>query len=531
MRLAGTGFPAGWRQAIAFVACGVLAALLLAPTPLRHSSAHAQPAPLRVPLPEGVHINQVVVSPDGEHVAFVRKTDDDQQCVVLDGDAQPAHAVIRAPWQALRRSCLPEFSPGLFFSPDGTRLAYAVAIGKQWAMVIDGKPGRAYDDLDLPVFSPDSRRVAYAAKTGNTWRLVADGKESTAFTGIGVGRGYAGDPTTIDPVFSPDSVHLAYTGFRVTDHQHTQYVIVDGKEFGPYSRVFGFSFAADSKRYAFAATSPTGAGVMVNGTASETYAQVGAPVFSPDGARVAFPALVKERDWRLIVDGKEAAAGNSFSSPVFSPDGKRLACVSKGKEGQDLLWVDGKVIAESTRVIRDILFSPDSQRVACIRDYAHGCGVSIDGANLPGELARYEVIFSPDSHHLAYIARLGGQQAVMIDGKPLPATNGSIFALDFTPDGHHLIYGVISRDQPRMQLAIDGVLDDTYQTILPFPIDRGPCFFFTAPDRIHFFALQEGQLRRIELTLPTGQAAWDTDATIPPNAHETLRSVIGALAH
>jgi hypothetical protein len=84
--------------------------------------------------------------------------------VVLDGNAGPH-------FNELGR---------LIFSPDGSRLAYSTKDrnDKAWNMMIDGKPGPAYDLIGFdPAFSPDNRHIAYAAKKQGKWCVVLDGKE------------------------------------------------------------------------------------------------------------------------------------------------------------------------------------------------------------------------------------------------------------------------------------------------------------------------------------------------------------------
>ncbi len=75
--------------------------------------------------------------------------------------------------------------------------------------------------------------------------------------------------------------------------------------------------------------------------------RVGAPVVSPDGARVVAPVTSYDvesdesetRLWLLAADGETAqrpltASGATASSPVFSPDGSRLAFISKRSDDE-----------------------------------------------------------------------------------------------------------------------------------------------------------------------------------------------------
>ena len=57
----------------------------------------------------------------------------------------------------------------IIFSPDSRRVAYVAQRGNNWFMVVDGKPGPAYNALWDADFSPDSRHVAYEGRQGDRW--------------------------------------------------------------------------------------------------------------------------------------------------------------------------------------------------------------------------------------------------------------------------------------------------------------------------------------------------------------------------
>lgn len=89
----------------------------------------------------------------------------------------------------------------LIISPDLRRVSYAAKSENKIVVVLDGKKGKRYDDITLPIFSPDSKRLSYTAKLGNKWVVIVDGKEEKQqYDGIGTGT----------LIFSPDSKRLAY---------------------------------------------------------------------------------------------------------------------------------------------------------------------------------------------------------------------------------------------------------------------------------------------------------------------------------
>ncbi|MHB9023803.1 MAG: WD40 repeat domain-containing protein [Armatimonadota bacterium] len=469
--------------------------------------APALETPVTIPLPAGVHFNQVVISPDGAHLAFTRTREDGRQCVVFDGKDLADYPAIRAPWQGHRRGCLPEILPGLFFSPDGKRLAYEVAVGKQWAVVVDGKQGKAYDDLDIPIFSPDFRRMAYAAKTGDAWRMVLDGVAGKPYLSFGTGRGFAGDASTIDPVFSPDSKHLVYTARRMAeDGEYRSYLIFDGKEFGPYGMIQGLTFSTVGARYGYAAWLPDGSQIVViDGKASRPFKRVSPPAISPDGERFAYLAEEMSGRTLFVLDGEEEPIGPcSFQPPLFSPNSVRVAYIAKGKEGQDALRLDGATVAFAGMkddAITRVTFSPDSQRVA----YIAGKRLHLVGEqDLPGEFVHWGLTFSQDSQRLAYVASYGKRRNVMLGDRSYSISGDWAYFLTFSPDSAHLIYAAPgpNAEDRSIRVYVDGTPGETYEALLPFPYDRGPRFFFDAPDHFHYFAFKDGTIHRVDAKLP-----------------------------
>ena len=73
------------------------------------------------------------------------------------------------------------------FSPDSQHVAYAAQQGDKCFVVVDGKPGPAYDGIGESslVFSPDSQHVAYAAHQGTNSSWWWMGSPARPMTDIG----------------------------------------------------------------------------------------------------------------------------------------------------------------------------------------------------------------------------------------------------------------------------------------------------------------------------------------------------------
>ncbi|MFO7899597.1 MAG: hypothetical protein R6V58_11135 [Planctomycetota bacterium] len=104
--------------------------------------------------------------PDGESLAFVAMTDDEQYILVKDGKR------LGEPFEAhdMRQ---------LAFSPDSRHVAVPVRTADGWVVLLDGEPRgeplQANNVVRL-LFSPDGRALAYAARSGKKWFVVKDGE-------------------------------------------------------------------------------------------------------------------------------------------------------------------------------------------------------------------------------------------------------------------------------------------------------------------------------------------------------------------
>jgi S1-C subfamily serine protease len=397
-----------------------------------------------------------------------------KQFIVIDGVAGPEFDEV--------------FANSVIFSPDSARLAYSASDGSGVCAVVDGKSQRRYERLRALTFSPDSKRLAYVATVGTRVRVVLDGNEGQEYLWVG-----AGPSLRSGPVFSPDSQRLAYVGSRDMGPGDLKlFVVVHGpvgqvREVGP----------------------PHG------GTP-------GPPVFSPDGRRLAYAVLGdssggSERNWRVVVDGREEKAFpvasipiDEFAMPVFSPDSRRLAyTVSyKAPPAGEVCWrvvVDGQEEKEYSAGSFGLrpgdfsmpLFSPDGKHVAY--QAAQGgtgnsrkreCFVVRNGVEGKHYGGTHFLVFSPDSSHCAYMA--AAPPRMVLDGK-----EGKIYervALPvFSPDGRHLAYQASERGARSQngrtrawRIVVDGVEGEVYD--YPDRLRQPATPVFDGPDTFHFLA-------------------------------------------
>ncbi len=428
-----------------------------------------------------------LISPDGNRIAYIRGLADYQEAVVVDGREGP-------PWRRRHPKMLPSFD-NLMFSADsrhfgyvwykraqntivividgrehelgeglGGRLRALVSNGGRFAaaatatvpvpdqprqvrhvLVVDGRVGPPYDQIDHVAFSPDGQHVAYVARKGGRYVLVLDGREGQEYPGIS------------HLVFSPDGARYAY-GARVGRASFV--MVVDGKE-GPEfdgddnamrRMVNTFTWSPDSKRFAYRVPGPRSARrdrIVVDGEVGPSYGEVSFPelerwagmasiVFSPDSQHVAYWGRSQDSRRDVVVVDAEEYDG---TGPVaFSPDGSRIIYRRTWGSGQNQQQAMVVNHTEGPRYLRvgGLTFSPDGTRMAYWARGTEGGGgaIVVDGVETPVEFSRSEwnrgisIFFCPDGKRVGYYATevvFDGQEGPRFDdmlGKPMFHSGG-----------------------------------------------------------------------------------------------------------
>lgn len=344
----------------------------------------------------------------------------------------------------------------MILSADSRHLAFGMSLGKKsWAMVHDGKQGKAYKRVLGPVLSADGQRFAYAALLPQGWCVVVDGAEGKAYKKVG------------SAVFSPDGKHLAYAA----DGDGEVKIVLDGVEGKGYD-----SFAYVPKILAWAFREIVIAKIF----------------FGADG-RLAYWAK-QDGQWHSVVDGKESEAYEDFSNPSFSPDGKRLAfAVARGKKWSVI--VDGQAYGSFENEIDWIVFSPDSKHFAFATELEDNTAVFLDGRSIGSHEEVGLPAFSPDGSRIAYAARIGKKWTLAVDGvpqKPYLFANNPTFSVPvFSPDGSHLAY-VITEVNGGQRVVVDGVGGKLYQTVL------GSRVVFDDNSHFHYLVHRAPQILLVE---------------------------------
>jgi dipeptidyl aminopeptidase/acylaminoacyl peptidase len=147
-------------------------------------------------------------SPDGSKVVYAVQGDRSTISVV-DASGGPPDILRTREWRSSRVCCL----YGATFSPDGTQIAYFEGMydhsNTLQIMNADGSGSRTLIQQEFGhvrglQWSPDGSRLAFAS--GGLWVVGADG---TGLTQIS-----SEQPDRVDPHWSPDGSHIAYTRYE-----------------------------------------------------------------------------------------------------------------------------------------------------------------------------------------------------------------------------------------------------------------------------------------------------------------------------
>ncbi|MBI5847158.1 MAG: PD40 domain-containing protein [Nitrospirae bacterium] len=324
----------------------------------------------------------------------------------------------------------------------GKGVAYISQHGNLVGVVHNGKRGKLYKELEPSslTLSPDGQRVAYSAKVEDKWFVVVDGKEHGPFDDKG------------PPVFSPDSRHIAYEG----QIGSTWHMFIDDKKGPgvPVSFQDKATFSGDSSR--LLAVENVAGGIALNVTDLS---------FNRLGARKVrgVPVAVNPEKTRIaavdIINNKQRVIEFSFSRPDIVKEGPLYDGVDNlafNNDGTALTYMAGKgtdfyiVLNGKEELLPKGQFAP---LLPVIRPDKKGVGLFIhgrDGAylhqafyndgtakNLYKEGA--DLTYSKDGSRHAYVAIKNERFLIVVNGKEGPVFD-RVTLPKFSPDGKYLVY-------------------------------------------------------------------------------------------
>jgi hypothetical protein len=248
------------------------------------------------------------------------------------------------------------------FAPDGSRVATAGMKGNKWFVIVAGGKGeeprgQGHGAISGVAWRPDGKEIACAAvisdpKGGRPAPpgaspfgmkfVIVSGKEV-----FGAKFDAAGSP-----VFSPDGKRIAFKVLKGTklgiatsnaENVEPQYEFVGSPVFN--SAGTEVSYAANAGGRCEPTTAVVGGDeadveggqwFIVRGTRKgDAFEQVGKPVYSPDGARLAHAARIAGK-WHVVVGKSRSPPFDAVDRPRFSADGNRVSFGAR--LGRELWW-------------------------------------------------------------------------------------------------------------------------------------------------------------------------------------------------
>jgi hypothetical protein len=447
--------------------------------------------------------HQFLISQNGAHVACV--TQDSIWRVFLDGVKSPDYRTVD-----LRQVAFA-----------GEKLVYAAeATDQKWHMVVNDKPGPAYDSVSSLEVSDDNQHYAFIGRNGSNSVVVADGVPSNPrpnFNGTGLG---------IHNLVIASNGRVAYLGYTIKPGAREasgESLFVGDQQVSPETSPFTGTFktgvaqpsvkvvfSPDGKKFAYARPVPGGIAAIIDGKQSIAYDGIGLIQFSPDSRHAFFVGLKNVTGNYVVIDGQEMAVQNVVKNFVFSQDGSRFAYEAYSAQNGFSVVVDGKSSGRLFNVIENSLaFSADSKHsvyAGCTlyskcQVVEDGTGTDVPGLSdfqtrMPPRLIFSPVLFSPDGARLAYAyPKSGAPNVVVVNGQDVAHAGGFLFR-SFSPDSKH--FATIGTTGKGFFVFADGKVGGPYDDML----EANPnAMHFEDSHTLQFLGVKGGSVYRVTMDL------------------------------
>lgn len=380
---------------------------------------------------ETSQVSQLMFSVSGRGVVYLVRKNNGNISVVHNGKAGKEYPITIGQ---------------VVISADGEHVAYGAMVDGKWRMVVDGREGRAFDSVIAPVFSPDGKHIIYLAKEDGKWHVVVDNKPSA-----GTKKSYAqtvvnAESNVIAYVEDQDkAARLVVSDMRfskmhskastgtmlVTNKAGTRLAAtqsVDNKK-----RVIDFSFADPDDVHE-----------------GRFYDVISDLTFGNDGVSLAYVAKVGDRRLLVLNDRQEPLPdGDITELPVVPPDNKVVGVLIAAKTGSflHLSFADGAFKRELYDETANLTCSRDSRYFAYAARKGEKWFVVVNGKEGPLFDRVVTPAFSPDGTRLVYRARQNRKRFVVVadaTGKTIKKHQAyeQVFQPVFTSDGQSVVYGV-----------------------------------------------------------------------------------------
>jgi hypothetical protein len=232
-------------------------------------------------------------------------------------------------------------------SDEGSVVAYGARRGDARVVVVGDRKSRPYPDAGAPALSADGRTVAFPASDGAEWFVVRNDQEGPRFDWVG------------KPVLDLSGRRLAYAAeSREPDGRYRFFVVADGRPGPAFDRVTTPAFSRDGRAAAYGASEDGRWMVVAGNRRIPAPGEVTEVFLSADGSRVGY--VLRENNGLRVVGPRGAGATFDWIGwPAFSEDGRVVYLASRGKT--KFLVSDRGTADLGESVVWDLTLSPEGK--------------------------------------------------------------------------------------------------------------------------------------------------------------------------
>ena len=247
----------------------------------------------------------------------------------------------------------------LTFSPDGNRLAFVIAEGEKFRVVVDGEPTPLYDAIGTLRFGAEGQRLAYVGRIGEQQYLVLDDQRLGPFDLIA------------DFTLGPNG----RVGILVRDDGWR--AVIDGQKSEAFGNLGSIQFSQGGQ-YAYAAERGGNWFIIRDGMQSLAFSSVGQLAFAGESL---FYEASWDSDTFVVADTLRGRSLKWVGRLIVSPDGFHLAYMGQPWGGSVSVFHNATVSTVPHALKGTLVFSDDYQHWACLAQNESDGGIDmiIDG--------------------------------------------------------------------------------------------------------------------------------------------------------
>lgn len=331
----------------------------------------------------GIALKTITFSEDSQRFAYAAETDEGW-VVITDGEHSRS-------WTGIGE---------VLFGPK-QQLVYVASDLDGWYVVVDGVPSVSFEAVmrGSLTFSPDGNHLAFVVAEGNQFRVVIDGKKGFLYETIASLR------------FSPDSEHIVYI---VRNGPH-QYIALDDKLLGPFNQIADFTIAQNGRLGVLVRDRDRdGWRAVIDGKEGEVFDNLGSIQFSP-GGQYAYAAELNN-SWSVIQNGTPSLVYDNVKQLTFAEE----VLFYEASLAGDTFIIANNIRGPLLKWIGRLIVSPDGLHIAYLGQPCEGSISVFHNATVqtvPNALSG-SLVLSDDYQHWACLTQneTDGRINIVIDG-------------------------------------------------------------------------------------------------------------------